>query len=337
MAYPKKTLYDILGVSRDANGIDIGLAWERRKSAVARAMPQDPEQATLLHEAYEVLSDPRRREAYDASLVTAEARTAAAAQETPDLVLEPEAGEAPARKPPLLAIIGVLVVVVIGLVIALRSAKPPAIAETAPPPAAPKPEPAAPPPLRSGVEVMTAAAHSGGQVLSYSMSGQSIPLGIAISTEDGTMITTCHGLPAGAKIVVRVEGQSYPADLVLTDEQLDLCKLQVASFHTPPVKIASEAAKADDRIYAVGANAAGEFAVTEGTVKRVLATTDGALVELSMPVGAQSSGGGVFDPYGRLVGISTFQHRSGLSIAYPAAWIAQMRSRPAAAPSKPAS
>ena len=148
------------------------------------------------------------------------------------------------------------------------------------------------------------------------------------------MVTTCHGLPAGAKIVVRVKGQSYPADLVVTDEQLDLCKLQVAKFRTPPMKVAADAPNAGDPIYAMGANAAGDFAVTEGTIKAVLDTTEGTLLELSMPVGQYSSGGGVFDPRGRLVGIATVQHRTGMSIAYPAAWIAKMRTRNMAAPAK---
>ena len=327
MAYPKQTLYDILGVSRDANDIDIGLAYQRRKAAAERASPPDPQLATLLHEAHEVLHDPSRRAAYDASLVTAEARTAAAAQETPDLVLEGGEETLPARKPPWAAIIGVLLVLVIGLAIALKMAKPSAGKVESAVVVEPKPEPPAPAQPRSAADVLADATASGGQVMSYSMSGQAIPIGLATSTEEGTMITTCHGLPAGAKLVVRVKGQPTPADMVLTDEQLDLCKLQVAGFRTPPVKIATEAAKAGDRIYVVGANAAGEFAMTEGTVKSVLSTADGPLLELSMPVAPFGSGGGVFDAYGKLVGIATVQHRSGLSIAYPASSIAKMRTR----------
>jgi hypothetical protein len=52
--------------------------------------------------------------------------------------------------------------------------------------------------------------------------------------------------------------------------------------------------------------------------------------ELSMPIGQYTSGGGVFDAYGRLVGIATVQHKSGLSIALPATNITLMRSRGAA-------
>lgn len=332
MANPKKTLYDILGVPRDVNAIDIGLAYDQRKAAIERGTAADPNEQALLHEAYEVLRDPKRRAAYDASLTTAEERSAAAGQATTDLELEPEV--AVPRRKPWGAIIGVAIAIGVAVGVAMRSGKPdtpadrPAANAPAPGSTEPaKPVPPPPPPTRSGAEIIAEASTSGGQVLSFSMSGQAIPIGLAVSTEDGTMITTCHGIPAGAKMVVRVQGQSYPADLLITDEQLDLCKLQVANFHTPPVKLAAEEAKANDRIFVVGVNKAGDFAVTEGTIKRVLETSDGRLLELSMPVGEFSSGGGVFDPFGRLVGIATVQHRSGVPTAYPAASIAQMRSR----------
>lgn len=340
MAYPKKTLYEILGVAPDASGIDIGLAYRRRKGQLERVVGGDPNELALIHEAWEVLGDPQRRASYDASLVTAEARhaVAEAKQEAPDLELEPEAVEAPPRKK-LPAIALAMGVVVVGLLVAVAF-KPP----RNPPPAqaeaeAPKPAPVAPPPPptpRSAAEVLADFSTSGGVLMSYSMSGQAIPLGLAVSTETGSMLTTCHGLPAGAKLVVRVGAQSHPADLLITDEQLDLCKLQVANFQTPPVKVAAAAAKAGDKVYAVGANKAGQLAVTEGTVKQLLPTTEGTLYELSMPVGEFSSGGGVFDAFGKLVGIATFQHRSGLATAYPATNFAQMRSRPAAATPPPA-
>jgi len=324
MAQPKKTLYDILQVPRDATEADIDLAYERQKAVLERAAPPDPNAQGLLHEAHQVLKNPKRRAAYDASLVTAEERSAAA-QQAPDLVLEPDA---PSRAPKV-PWIAIAIAAVVGLVVLFFVMRP---AQT---PSPPKPQAAVEPPkaeppapkTKTGAEILADASTSGGQLLSYSMSGQAIPIGIALSTEPGTMITTCHGIPAGAKLVVRVGTAAYPADLLITDETLDLCKLQIANFGTPPVKVAADSPKAGDKIYAVGVNSNGEPAVTEGTVKQLLDTTEGRVIELSMPVGQYSSGGGVFDAFGRLIGISSYQHRSGLSIALPVSNIAQMRSR----------
>lgn len=337
MAYPKKTLYEILGVAPDASSIDVGLAYRRRKGQLERVVGGDPNELALIHEAWEVLGDAQRRAAYDASLVTAEARNAVAeaAQAAPDLELEPEGPSAtPTKRLP--AILLALGVVVVGLAIALafkpsRNGTPAPAQAEAPKPAAPTPPP--PPTPRSAAEVLADFSTSGGVVMSYAMSGKAIPIGLAVSTETGAMVTTCHGIPAGAKLVVRVGAQSHPADLLITDEQLDLCKVQVANFQTPPVKLAASAPKAGDKVYAVGANRAGDLAVTEGTVKQLLTTTEGTLYELSMPVAEFGSGGGVFDAFGRLVGIATYQHRSGLPVARPVADLARMKSRPTAAAS----
>ena len=71
MASPKKNLYEILGVARDANALDIGLAFQKRTAELQRAVPQDPSAQSFLHQAHEILANPKRRAAYDASLVTA--------------------------------------------------------------------------------------------------------------------------------------------------------------------------------------------------------------------------------------------------------------------------
>src|SRR6185369_15581077 len=93
MASAKQSLYEILGIGRDANSIDVGLAYERRRAEAAKRVPPDASEVALVQQAYEVLSDPARRAAYDASLVTA-AEKAAAAEQGPDLLLEPEPGRA---------------------------------------------------------------------------------------------------------------------------------------------------------------------------------------------------------------------------------------------------
>jgi S1-C subfamily serine protease len=71
------------------------------------------------------------------------------------------------------------------------------------------------------------------------------------------------------------------------------------------------------------------MALTEGTVKQLRATANGNVLDLSIPIAPGGSGGPVFDTYGRLVGIATTPHGfgAGVSVALPAAWSAQMRSR----------
>jgi S1-C subfamily serine protease len=327
MAQSKRTLYEILEVPADAGPEDIGHAHERKVLEIKRSETFDPSAAALVKQAYEVLSDPKRRAAYDASLLASAEKAAAREQPTDlDLGADTDADDR-ARKIRLASMVGGMALIFIVLFFVFRPRTPP------PPPPEPvaeaKPTPPPPPKLRSGAEVLADAATSSGQLMSYSMSGAATPLGMAVEVETGQMITTCHGIPAGGKLVVQVGKESLPADLAITDEELDLCRLSVAGFTTPPLKLASEDAKANDKVYVVGVNAKGEMAATEGKVNQVRATPAGPVLELSVPIAPTASGGGVFNERGQLVGVATTTHRlgTGLNIALPVSWIAEMRSR----------
>jgi len=321
MAPAKKTLYEILGVPRDANSLDVGLAHERRVAEMRRAVPPDPSAEALVQQAFEILSNDKRRAAYDAQLLTAAERSAASAQATTDL----EIGEAEPepRKLPLVPIAIVAALVLVVLFVALRSPAPP----PPPPPvaAAPKPPPPPAPKARTGSEILGAGATSTGQLLVYSMSGNASPIGMAVAIDAGTMVTTCHGIPAGGKLVVRVGKEQHPVDLTITDETLDLCRLAVTGYTTPPVRIEADAPRTGDKVYLLAYDAKGELSAIEGTVTGV---REGAL-EISMQVPAGASGAGVFDQFGNLAGIATSPHERdpGKNIAISAASIARMRSR----------
>jgi hypothetical protein len=320
MAHPKKTLYEILGVDRDANPLDIGLAHERRVKEMQRAVPPDPSAEALIQQAFEVLSDQKRRAAYDAQLLTAAERTAAAEQATTDLEIE---AEEPKRKLSPLHLGGIAVVCA---VIAFFAFKP---APEAPQPekvvVAAKPAPPPPPKPRTALEVLGNSATSIGRVMVYSMSGSATQIGLAVSTEPATMITTCHAIAAGGKLVVRVGKDQFPADLTITDEALDLCRLSLPGFATPPLKLSTEEPKAGDRIYTLSLDGKGDITSAEGTVKAIR----GNLIEISTPIAADATGAGVFDQYGALLGIATAPHDQGANVhlAIPSSAIAQMRSR----------
>jgi S1-C subfamily serine protease len=210
------------------------------------------------------------------------------------------------------------------------------VPQPAPEPVVEAPKPPPPPRNRTAAEILQDASTSGGQLLSYSMSGTATPIGMAMEIDQNQMVTTCHAIPAGAKLVVKVAGQMHPAELSITDEQLDLCRLLVPGFGTPPLRLATDDAKAGDPIVAVGVNAKGEIAATEGTVTQVRTTPLGKVLEVSMPIAPTASGGGIFNLQGQLVGLATTPHTFGanLNIALPVSWVAQMRSR--TTPEKPA-
>ena len=339
MTTRKRTLYDILGVANDAMPIDIGLAYEKRMAELEQAGARDPGEAALLRQAHEVLSNPKRREAYDASLVTESEKAAAREQaQAPDLELEDESeGEAKRlRIPPVGIAVGIVAILVIAFFLFHSSNREPAPAPApqvaeAPPPPPPPPQPKAP------KDILEQAQKSVGRVQGFEMSGRAVPLGLALAVENGAMLTTCHGIPAGSQLVVSMGPENRSASLLIVDESLDLCRLAVDP-PLVPVALADHDAKVGDAIYAMGANAQGELALTEGKVKSLMPDARGPMIELSMPVAPNGSGGPVFDAYGKLVGIATTSHGHGasVSLAIPASWIARMRSHESAPSAVPA-
>src|SRR5688572_20317573 len=289
MALPKKTLYEILGVPRDADELDIKLAHERRVAEMRRESAPDPSMQALVQQAFEILSSEKRRAAYDAQLLTAAERSAAAEQSTTDLEIGEE--EKPLPKLPWIPLAVVGVIVAAGLIFVARkdAPKPPPPEPAA---AAPKPAPPAAPRARTAAEVLGSATASTGHVMVYSMSGSATPIGLGTSTEAGTLVTTCHGIPAGGKVVAKVGKEQFPADLTITDETLDLCRLSLAGFGTPPLRISSEEPKAGDKIYTLGVDAAGELSVAEGTIKGLRKAAGVTFLELSTPVTTPATGGG---------------------------------------------
>ena len=327
----KKTLYEILGISPDANDLDIGLAFQRRSLEIQRTAVGDSNALTFITHARDTLLDPKRRAAYDATLVTASEKAAAASQPT-DLVVEADEDEdedeGSGAKKKLIPIVGIGVAIALAVFLMSKGGhapEPPKEQAEAP---APKPAAPAPPKVLRAEEILASSLRAVGRVQSFDMSGKAAPIGLALAVEPGAMVTTCHGISAGSQIVVAVGKETLSGTLTITDEVLDLCKLAVAGLGAAPLAIAAEDAKPEDKIYALGANAKGEFALTEGTVKQMRSIPAGKALELSMPIAPSASGGAIFDKYGKLVAIATTGPGAGGQLAVPASWIAQMRTRP---------
>ena len=323
----KKSLYEILGVEPDANELDIGLAHQRRNFELKRIAQPDPNALGLVQQAFEILSSPKRRAAYDASLVTAAEVRAAADQQT-DLVIEAEAAEGQPRRW-LMPLAGAGIAILIGAFFVIRPGSGPGKPPPTPVVEAPKPVPPPPPqPLRAE-QILPAALRASGQLMSYGMSGNAVPLGIAFSTEPDVVISTCHGIAAGSKLVFRQGAETLSAELNVIDEDLDLCKLAVVGLPAKPVALATEEPKAGDKAFTLGTNAKGEFALTEGTVKQVRNAGSTQVLELSTPIAPSDSGAPVFDSFGRLAGIAITPHKfgAGVNAAISGSALAQMRSR----------
>ena len=89
------------------------------------------------------------------------------------------------------------------------------------------------------------------------------------------------------------------------------------------------------KVFAIGAPQGLELTISEGIVSSLRETKLGTVIQTTAPISPGSSGGGLFNVSGQLIGITTFQSKTGqnLNFAVPADWIAQMEPRGGPGPS----
>jgi len=339
----KRTLYEVLGVGRKAGDAEIAQAWQDLSSG-------NPDQATLAlaREAHRILSDPAQRATYDRSLAAAATR-ALASDGTGRVRRADETADRPRSRVPLVAVLAIGVAAAAGVgiwqarksapgaggivsreVIAIKEvpstpAESPREASGAP---AARAQPAAIAPGRSAEDLFATLSASVALVSTRGAGGGASGSGVVIDRE--TVITNCHVVRRAPEIQVRVSGRSYPGTVLVADEVFDLCTLSVGGLNAPAVGIGSVTSlRTGQKVYAIGAPQGLELSLSDGLVSSLREVPGGTVIQTTAPISPGSSGGGLFDAEGRLVGIMTFQHRYGqnLNFAVPADWIPQMRSR----------
>jgi S1-C subfamily serine protease len=205
------------------------------------------------------------------------------------------------------------------------------------PPAPPRPVEAPAPALvaRSAEELFAELSRSTARITVYDVSGRAVGLGSGVVTGIGTVVTNCHVATAGGSLTIKVGAEQFSGSVEVADEEYDLCRLSVTGLTAPAVRLGSaDSLKTGQKVYAIGAPQGLDLSISDGIVSGMRELPQGRVIQTTAPISQGSSGGPLFDAYGQLVGIMTFQHRSGqnLNFAVPADWIPNLRSRSATNP-----
>jgi Tfp pilus assembly protein PilF len=105
---------------------------------------------------------------------------------------------------------------------------------------------------------------------------------------------------------------------------------QVGPVLQPVVLRLSAKLATGERVYAVGAPEGLELTFSEGIIS-ALRENDGVhVIQTSAPISPGSSGGGLFDAHGNLVGVTSFYLKEGqsLNFAVPGDWVAELLALP---------
>lgn len=173
-------------------------------------------------------------------------------------------------------------------------------------------------------------------VETFDAKNRPLAMGSGVVVGPGSLVTNCHVLAKASRVVVARENVSYGATLEHPDPERDLCMLKVRNFSAPAVSVGSiDNLKIGARVYAIGSPRGLEQTISDGLLSGVRRSSSGdfTALQVTVPISQGSSGGGLFDAYGRLIGITTFQMRDAqnLNFALPASWIAEVPQRGATA------
>jgi len=182
-------------------------------------------------------------------------------------------------------------------------------------------------------------------VRTYDQDNLRLGQGSAVAIGPQSLVTNCHVLKKAKRVEVSHESTALAATLELWDVSVDLCQLKVPGLTASAVELADEASlQVGQPVYALGAPQGLELTLSSGLISSLRLdpkTRQIGLIQTSAPISPGSSGGGLFDEFGRLIGITTAmiaaENAQNLNLARPVGMVRDLPQRHAAARASKAS
>ena len=153
--------------------------------------------------------------------------------------------------------------------------------------------------------------------------GEAFSLGSGVILPSGKVATNCHVIKDGVSFQVGRGKNLVSATLYAGDEDKDICLLQADKLRGAPAELGKAALlKVGVTVYAVGAPKGLELSLSDGIVSALRGDSP-PLIQATAAISHGSSGGGLFDSEGRLVGFTTLYIDGGqsLNFAMPVEWL----------------
>ena len=158
--------------------------------------------------------------------------------------------------------------------------------------------------------------------------GKEIGQGSGVLLPSGKIATNCHVVEGGRSYLVRRGKELAYGSLYAEDADKDICLLDAKGVTGKPAQLGKAAGlKVGVPVYAVGAPAGLELSLSDGIVAQLRGGPP-PLIQTTAAISPGSSGGGLFDGKGRLVGLTTLNVEGGqsLNFAIPVEWIGEVKS-----------
>ena len=140
--------------------------------------------------------------------------------------------------------------------------------------------------------------------------------GVVVAPE--IVLTNCHVTKQG-NIAINYRKKKYAAVVVAGNDDLDYCILKVAGLPAVAAPMGSLAdVSPGQRVYSLGSPRGFELTFAEGMVSalRPSAGMPLPIIQTTASISPGSSGGGLFDEFGRLIGITSFTRRESQNLNF---------------------
>jgi S1-C subfamily serine protease len=170
-------------------------------------------------------------------------------------------------------------------------------------------------------QVFARASPSVAMVYATVASGQIVGRGSGVFVQEGLLVTNCHVIARGEAFRVGHGQQHWIGRLAAYDVDTDLCLLVVPGARAEPAVVGdTRMLQVGQRVYAIGAPEGFELTFSEGVISGLRRAGERQYIQTTAPISDGSSGGGLFDSRGQLIGITSFVFSAGqnLNFAVPA-------------------
>jgi S1-C subfamily serine protease len=171
------------------------------------------------------------------------------------------------------------------------------------------------------------------RVVTYDADGVPLGFGSGVVIAPDTLVTNCHVLSKARRVAVKHDRTSIDARLELWDPPRDVCQIRAPDLGAPAVRLGdAEQLKVGQNVYAIGNPQGLNLTMSAGLLSSIRRNERHQIVLLqtSAAISRGSSGGGLFDEDGVLIGLTTIGSTGdaqNLNFAIPVDWVRQLPER----------
>lgn len=134
-----------------------------------------------------------------------------------------------------------------------------------------------------------------------------VALGSAVAIASTELLTNCHVLQGATKLILKQGKETWPAKVLRADPVSDRCTVGAAGASFTPVGgvRSYDSLEVGEAAYTLGSPVGLELTLSNGIISGRREEEGRRYVQTTAPISPGSSGGGLFDARGNLIGVTT--------------------------------